>query len=84
MAGIYAAPAATGRCAVIRYAALRNLAPRHLALSLAVAVGTWCAPASVQASSTVTVAVGGKGLITYLPLTLAEQLGYFKDAGLSV
>src|SRR5437016_249323 len=77
--GYLRSAAATGRNAVIG-----NLALRKLALSLAVAVATWCIPASVQASSTVTVAVGGKGLITYLPLTLAEQLGYFKDAGVSV
>jgi len=81
-------PAATGRIAVIRNLALRNLASRNLALSFAVATaisaGILCAPAPVRASGTVTVAIGGKGLITYLPLTLAEQLGYFKDAGLSV
>jgi len=29
-------------------------------------------------------AVGGKPLLYYLPLTLAERLGYFKDAGLNV
>ena len=32
----------------------------------------------------VTIAVGGKTLFYYLPLTLAERLGYFKDEGLSV
>ena len=32
----------------------------------------------------VTVAVGGKSLFYYLPLTLAERLGYFKDEGLDV
>ena len=30
----------------------------------------------------VTIAVGGKNLLYYLPLTVAEQLGYFKDEGL--
>jgi NitT/TauT family transport system substrate-binding protein len=30
------------------------------------------------------IAVGGKPLLYYLPLTLAERLGYFKEAGLSV
>lgn len=29
-------------------------------------------------------AVGGKPLLYYLPLTLAERLGYFKEAGLNV
>lgn len=28
--------------------------------------------------------VGGKGLLYYLPLTIAERRGYFKDAGLDV
>ena len=31
-----------------------------------------------------TIAVGGKNLFYYLPLTIAEQLGYFKDEGLDV
>jgi NitT/TauT family transport system substrate-binding protein len=32
----------------------------------------------------VTIAVGGKNLFYYLPLTIAEQLGYFKDEGLDL
>ena len=32
----------------------------------------------------ITIAVGGKATLFYLPLTLAERLGYFKDEGLSV
>jgi NitT/TauT family transport system substrate-binding protein len=31
-----------------------------------------------------TIAVGGKNLVYYLPLTIAESLGYFKDEGLAV
>jgi NitT/TauT family transport system substrate-binding protein len=31
-----------------------------------------------------TLAVGGKNLLYYLPLTIAEQLGYFKEQGLDV
>lgn len=31
-----------------------------------------------------TIAVGGKNLFYYLPLTIAEQLGYFRDEGLNV
>jgi NitT/TauT family transport system substrate-binding protein len=31
-----------------------------------------------------TIAVGGKNLLYYLPLTIAEQLGYFKTEGLDV
>ena len=32
----------------------------------------------------VSIAVGGKAAFYYLPLTIAEQLGYFKDEGLDV
>ena len=32
----------------------------------------------------ITIAVGGKTLFYYLPLTLAERLGYFKEEGLQV
>ncbi len=32
----------------------------------------------------VSIAVGGKNLLYYLPLTIAEQLGYFKEEGLQV
>jgi NitT/TauT family transport system substrate-binding protein len=32
----------------------------------------------------VMIAVGGKNLFYYLPLTIAEQLGYFKDEGLDL
>src|SRR6058998_1401239 len=31
-----------------------------------------------------TIAVGGKAAFYYLPLTIAERLGYFKDEGLEV
>jgi len=52
-----------------------------LALSLAFA-----APAHAQAveKKDLVLAVGGKGLLYYLPLTLAERLGYFKEQGLNV
>lgn len=30
------------------------------------------------------VAVGGKAFLQYAPLTIAERLGFFKDAGLDV
>jgi len=44
------------------------------------------ATASAQAPETksVHIAVGGKAALYYLPLTIAEQLGYFKDEGLEV
>ncbi|BAL93464.1 ABC transporter substrate-binding protein [Rubrivivax gelatinosus] len=59
---------------------------RHLLLAAgATAIG---APALVRAQTLekpkLTLAVGGKNLLYYLPLTLAEQLGYFKAEGLDV
>ena len=46
------------------------------------------APAIVRAQTLekprLTVAVGGKNLLYYLPLTIAESLGYFKTEGLDV
>lgn len=45
-------------------------------------------PALVRAQAIekpkLTIAVGGKNLLYYLPLTVAETLGYFKDEGLDV
>ena len=38
--------------------------------------------ARAQSQPKVTIAVGGKNLLYYLPLTIAETLGYFKDEGL--
>ena len=32
----------------------------------------------------ISIAVGGKNLFYYLPLTIAERLGYFKEEGLDV
>lgn len=43
-------------------------------------------PAGAQAleKPNVSIAVGGKASLYYLPLTIAERLGYFKDEGLTV
>jgi NitT/TauT family transport system substrate-binding protein len=43
-------------------------------------------PAYAQAleKANLTLGVGGKGLLYYLPLTLAERLGYFKEQGLEL
>ncbi len=53
------------------------------ALGLALA-----APANAQSGkpemAKVRLAVGGKPAIYYLPLTVTERLGYFKDEGLDV
>src|SRR5882757_3174041 len=49
---------------------------------------TLAAPALLRAQSLekprLTIAVGGKNLLYYLPLTIAESLGYFKAEGLEV
>jgi NitT/TauT family transport system substrate-binding protein len=42
------------------------------------------ARAQAPEKSKVTIAVGGKNLLYYLPLTIAEQRGYFKAEGLNV
>ncbi len=59
----------------------RTLMLAGVAVAVAVA-GT--APASAQEKKQITLGVGGKGLLYYLPLTLAERLGYFKEQGLDV
>lgn len=61
---------------------------RVLLSGLMGAVGTLAVPGKRAAAqpekSKVTIAVGGKSSLYYLPLSLAERLGYFKDEGLDV
>ncbi|MSQ60729.1 MAG: transporter substrate-binding domain-containing protein [Betaproteobacteria bacterium] len=53
----------------------------YLAVFLAIIAGSvFAAPEK----SKVAIAVGGKAALFYLPLTIAERLGYFKDEGLEV
>jgi NitT/TauT family transport system substrate-binding protein len=61
-------------------------ATRRAVLVAAAAVVLVPALVSAQAleKKKVTIAVGGKNLLYYLPLTVAEQKGYFKDEGLDV
>src|SRR5437879_9554327 len=55
---------------------------RTLLLAIALALSL---PAQAQIEkSDVHIAVGGKTALYYLPLTLTERLGYFKDEGLNV
>jgi NitT/TauT family transport system substrate-binding protein len=56
-----------------------------LALSLAglLALNSTASAQTIEKPK-VSIAVGGKNLFYYLPLTIAEQLGYFKDEGLQV
>lgn len=59
---------------------------RRFLVSSAAAAGVIAAPALVHAQAIekpkVSIAVGGKNLLYYLPLTVAETLGYFKAEGL--
>ena len=50
------------------------------------ALAAFGGPAAAQAPEKpkITIGVGGKSLFYYLPLTIAEQKGYFKDEGLEV
>ena len=57
---------------------LLSLAPAALAAPV------FIAHAQALEKPKVALAVGGKNLLYYLPLTVAEQLGYFKDEGLDV
>jgi len=50
---------------------------------LAVAAGAGAQTQALEKKD-VHIAVGGKAAFYYLPLTVAEQLGYFKDEGLTV
>ncbi len=55
------------------------------ALVVGVALATLAGSGGAQVEkSKLTLAVGGQALYIYLPVTLAAQLGYFKDAGVDV
>src|SRR5512140_391880 len=57
----------------------------HALLAVALALG-FAAPTCAQApeKKKITIAVGGKNLFYYLPLSVAERQGYFKDEGVEV
>ena len=61
---------------------------RHLILSAAAGAASLALPGFSFAQSLekpkATIAVGGKNLLYYLPLTIAESLGYFKSEGLEL
>src|SRR5215510_13718049 len=60
---------------------------RWLASVAAVLAGTaiaFGAGAQAPEKKKITIAVGGKNLFYYLPLSVAERQGYFKDEGLEV
>lgn len=56
---------------------------KHVFLAIALAAAP-AAYAQKLEKPDVHIAVGGKASFYYLPLTIAEQLGYFKDEGLNV
>jgi len=57
---------------------------RELMLAGVAAMTTPLAMAQGLEKTKLTIAVGGKNLFYYLPLTIAEQMGYFKAEGLDV
>ena len=54
------------------------------AIALACAVPAAAQPAAKAEKPKLTLGVGGKPLLYYLPLTIAERKGFFKDEGLDV
>jgi sulfonate transport system substrate-binding protein len=61
-----------------------NLARRLATAAAALACMLQSATAQTPEKTSLTLGVGGKPLLYYLPLTLAERLGYFKEQGLNV
>ena len=57
---------------------------RSLTIALTVVLGATGAAYAQLEKPSVQLAVGGKSLIAYLPLTIAERRGYFKKEGLNV
>src|SRR6185369_14447613 len=59
---------------------------RRPLLALFAALSIWAAPSSAAdlEKPNLSLAVGGKTLVAYLPLTIAERRGYFKEQGLNV
>lgn len=62
---------------------------KQLLIALALFLAGWFTFGQAQAQgkpekTKITIAVGGKNLFYYLPLTIAERLGYFKEEGLDV
>ena len=61
----------------------RTLAFALLACALPLAPASRAAAPAVEQAQP-TLAVGGKGLFYYLPLTVAERRGYVREAGLDL
>ena len=56
----------------------------RILVAVALMLVTHHASAQALEKPNVSIAVGGKASLYYLPLTIAERLGYFKDEGLTV
>jgi NitT/TauT family transport system substrate-binding protein len=56
----------------------------HIFIALVAACTLVAASGQTPEKKKLTIAVGGKSLFYYLPLTIAERNGYFKDEGLEV
>ena len=69
-------------CSLYEARALRLLVVAATCVLVAVAAPN--ARAQAPEKPNVSIAVGGKAGLYYLPLTIAERLGYFKDEGLTV
>ena len=54
------------------------------ALLWVVSAAVATSPSVAQQSQNVSLGIGGRTLFSYLPLTLADRLGYFRDEGLAV
>lgn len=62
-----------------------RIVPRlAVALTLLVLASATSLAQSTRELRQVSLAIGGRTLFSYLPLTLADQLGYFRDEGLEV
>ena len=65
-----------------------SISRRHFAVALTCAGSIWAVPGvHAQAKpekSKIIISVDGKASLCYLPLTIADQLGYFRDEGLEV
>lgn len=57
---------------------------KYLMAAVAAAGSVLASAQGVLEKKDVQIAVGGKASLYYLPLTIAEQLGYFRDEGLAV
>jgi NitT/TauT family transport system substrate-binding protein len=55
-----------------------------VAVACAAIVSPSFAQTAAPEKTDVSIAVGGKTFMIYLPLSVTERLGYFKDAGLNV